>query len=94
MCLLFCFSPEAVVQRFEQREHAVDSRGVAEYIRALVITNAITEYLPDEHSGKPSTLPTLVYYISSLLPLSYSFCSISQYIFKLSLFLMMYSCKS
>ncbi|KAL0886602.1 hypothetical protein Bca101_010585 [Brassica carinata] len=52
--------PEAVVQRFEQREHAVDSRGVAEYIRALVITNAIAEYLPDEQSGKPSTLPTLL----------------------------------
>ncbi|CAH8381060.1 unnamed protein product [Eruca vesicaria subsp. sativa] len=52
--------PEAVVQRFEQREHAVDSRGVAEYIRALVITNAITEYLPDEQTGKPSTLPTLL----------------------------------
>ncbi|CAN6869177.1 unnamed protein product [Brassica oleracea] len=52
--------PEAVVQRFEQREHAVDSRGVAEYIRALVITNAIADYLPDELSGKPSTLPTLL----------------------------------
>ncbi|CAN6860932.1 unnamed protein product [Brassica oleracea] len=52
--------PEAVVQRFEQREHAVDSRGVAEYIRALVITNAIADYLPDEQSGKPSTLPTLL----------------------------------
>ncbi|CAG7909857.1 unnamed protein product [Brassica rapa] len=52
--------PEAVVQRFEQREHAVDSRGVAEYIRALVITNAISDFLPDEQSGKPSTLPTLL----------------------------------
>ncbi|CAH8288007.1 unnamed protein product [Eruca vesicaria subsp. sativa] len=52
--------PEAVVQRFEQREHAVDSRGVAEYIRALVITNAIAEYLPDDQTGKPSTLPTLL----------------------------------
>ncbi|KAG2310462.1 hypothetical protein Bca52824_022019 [Brassica carinata] len=52
--------PEAVVQRFEQREHAVDSRGVAEYIRALVVTNAIAEYLPDEQTGKPSTLPTLL----------------------------------
>ncbi|CAF2324688.1 unnamed protein product [Brassica napus] len=58
--VLFCFSPEAVVQRFEQREHAVDSRGVAEYIRALVITNAISDFLPDEQSGKPSTLPTLL----------------------------------
>ena len=63
--VLFCFSPEAVVQRFEQREHAVDSRGVAEYIRALVITNAISDFLPDEQSGKPSTLPTLVVYSSS-----------------------------
>ncbi|CAA7051630.1 unnamed protein product [Microthlaspi erraticum] len=52
--------PEAVVQRFEQREHAVDSRGVAEYIRALVTTNAIAEYLPDEQAGKPSSLPTLL----------------------------------
>ncbi|CAF1897592.1 unnamed protein product [Brassica napus] len=52
--------PEAVVQRFEQREHAVDSRGVAEYIRALVVTNALAEYLPDEQTGKPSTLPTLL----------------------------------
>ncbi|XP_023642593.1 ATP-dependent zinc metalloprotease FTSH 11, chloroplastic/mitochondrial [Capsella rubella] len=52
--------PEAVVQRFEQREHAVDSRGVAEYIRALVITNAIGEYLPDEQTGKPSSLPALL----------------------------------
>ncbi|CAE6237970.1 unnamed protein product [Arabidopsis arenosa] len=52
--------PEAVVQRFEQREHAVDSRGVAEYIRALVITNAISEYLPDEQTGKPSSLPALL----------------------------------
>lgn len=38
----------------------MDSRGVAEYIRALVVTNAIAEYLPDEQTGKPSTLPTLV----------------------------------
>nr|VDD21741.1 unnamed protein product [Brassica oleracea] len=52
--------PEAVVQRFEQREHAVDSRGVAEYIRALVVTNSLAEYLPDEQTGKPSTLPTLL----------------------------------
>lgn len=38
----------------------MDSRGVAEYIRALVITNAISEYLPDEQTGKPSSLPALV----------------------------------
>ncbi|KAL7214146.1 hypothetical protein ACSBR1_026545 [Camellia fascicularis] len=53
-------SPEAVITRFEQRDHAVDSRGVSEYIRALVATNAIAEYLPDELSGKPSSLPTLL----------------------------------
>ena len=38
----------------------MDSRAVAEYIRALVATDAIDEYLPDEQSGKPSSLPTLV----------------------------------
>lgn len=48
------------MKRFEQRDHAVDSKGVAEYIRALVVTNAIAEYLPDEESGKPSSLPSLV----------------------------------
>lgn len=58
--LFALFSPESVIQRFEQRAHAVDSRGVAEYLRALVATNAISEYLPDEQSGKPSSLPSLV----------------------------------
>ncbi|XVF10024.1 hypothetical protein REPUB_Repub07fG0148500 [Reevesia pubescens] len=53
-------SPESVIKRFEQRDHAVDSKGVAEYLRALVVTNAISEYLPDEQSGKPSSLPTLL----------------------------------
>ncbi|OIT32905.1 PREDICTED: ATP-dependent zinc metalloprotease FTSH 11, chloroplastic/mitochondrial [Nicotiana attenuata] len=53
-------SPESVIRRFEQRAHAVDSRGVAEYLRALVATNAIGEYLPDEQSGKPSSLPSLL----------------------------------
>lgn len=53
-------NPESVIRRFEQRNHAVDSRGVAEYIRALVATNAIAEYLPDEQSGKPASLPTLL----------------------------------
>lgn len=53
-------SPESVIKRFEQRDHAVDSRGVAEYLKALVVTNAIAEYLPDEQTGKPSSLPTLV----------------------------------
>ena len=60
-CSIFSFfSPESVIKRFEQRDHEVDSRGVAEYLRALVVTNAIAEYLPDEQSGKPSTLPLLV----------------------------------
>ncbi|XWS50394.1 hypothetical protein CRYUN_Cryun12cG0084000 [Craigia yunnanensis] len=53
-------SPGSVIKRFEQRDHAVDSRGVAEYLRALVVTNAIAEYLPDEPAGKPSSLPTLL----------------------------------
>ncbi|GLU24383.1 hypothetical protein SLE2022_403230 [Rubroshorea leprosula] len=53
-------SPESVIKRFEQRDHAVDSRGVAEYLKALVVTNAIAEYLPDEQTGKPSSLPTLL----------------------------------
>ncbi|XWS48521.1 hypothetical protein CRYUN_Cryun13aG0085300 [Craigia yunnanensis] len=53
-------SPESVIKRFEQRDHAVDSRGVVEYLRALVVTNAIAEYLPDEQAGKPSSLPTLL----------------------------------
>lgn len=53
-------NPEAVIKRFEGRDHAVDSRGVAEYIKALVATNAIAEYLPDEQSGKPASLPTLL----------------------------------
>lgn len=59
-------SPESVIKRFEQRDHAVDSKGVAEYLRALVVTNAIEEYLPDEQSGKPSSLPTLVDFLLSL----------------------------
>ncbi|KAL6541523.1 ATP-dependent zinc metalloprotease FTSH 11, chloroplastic/mitochondrial [Orobanche gracilis] len=53
-------SPESVIHRFEQRAHAVDSRGVAEYLRALVATDAIAEYLADERAGKPSSLPSLL----------------------------------
>ncbi|TKY74122.1 ATP-dependent zinc metalloprotease FTSH 11 [Spatholobus suberectus] len=53
-------SPESVIKHFEGREGAVDSRGVVEYLRALVITNAIAEYLPNEEYGKPSRLPTLL----------------------------------
>nr|KYP58629.1 hypothetical protein KK1_014044 [Cajanus cajan] len=53
-------SPESVIKHFEGREGAVDSRGVVEYVRALVMTNAIAEYLPNEEYGKPSRLPTLL----------------------------------
>ncbi|CAM8976501.1 unnamed protein product [Rhodiola kirilowii] len=53
-------SPESVIKRFEQRDHAVNSQAVAEYLKALVVTNAISEYLPDEQSGKPSSLPALL----------------------------------
>lgn len=53
-------SPDAVIKRFEQRDHATDSRAVAEYLRALVVTNTISEYLPDERSGKSSGLPALL----------------------------------
>lgn len=53
-------SPHAVIKRFEQGEHAADSRAVAEYLKALVATNLITEYLPDEQSAKPAGLPALL----------------------------------
>ncbi|XLR32472.1 hypothetical protein S83_060372, partial [Arachis hypogaea] len=51
--------PESVIKRFQERDDAVDSRGVAEFLRALVLTNSLSEFLPDEDSGKPSRLPTL-----------------------------------
>ncbi|KAM0019690.1 hypothetical protein Hdeb2414_s0025g00658701 [Helianthus debilis subsp. tardiflorus] len=54
------FSPESVIKRFEQREYAVDSKGIVEYIRALVATDTISEYLGDDQSGKPSTLSALL----------------------------------
>ena len=62
LCFIFKFvsSPESVIKRFEQREYAVDSKGVVEYIRALVATDVISEYLGDDQSGKPSTLSALV----------------------------------
>ncbi|CAN0891807.1 ATP-dependent zinc metalloprotease FTSH 11, chloroplastic/mitochondrial [Linum grandiflorum] len=53
-------NPESVIKRFEQRDLAVDSRGVAEYLRAIVATNAIADFLPDEQSGKPASLPELL----------------------------------
>ncbi|QHN93768.1 ATP-dependent zinc metalloprotease FTSH 11/mitochondrial [Arachis hypogaea] len=58
---IICFvcSPESVIKRFQERDDAVDSRGVAEFLRALVLTNSLSEFLPDEDSGKPSRLPTL-----------------------------------
>lgn len=70
-------SPESVIKTFEERDRAVDSRGVAEYLRALVLTNAIAEYLPDEESGKPSGLPTLV--ITLKLKFSCSFVFLNQF---------------
>ncbi|PWZ30101.1 ATP-dependent zinc metalloprotease FTSH 9, chloroplastic/mitochondrial [Zea mays] len=54
------FSPEEVIKRFEQRSHAVDSKGAAEYLRALILTNTIADYLPDEQSGRSASLPALL----------------------------------
>lgn len=53
-------SPDAVIKRFERRGHATDAQVVVEYLRALVLTNAISEYLSDERSGKTSSLPALL----------------------------------
>ncbi|AQK96686.1 ATP-dependent zinc metalloprotease FTSH 9, chloroplastic/mitochondrial [Zea mays] len=53
-------SPEDVIKRFEERSHAVDSRGAAEYLRALILTNTIADYLPDEQSGRSASLPALL----------------------------------
>eukprot|EP00250_Pteridium_aquilinum_P020458 c24820_g1_i1 orf=343-2865(-) len=53
-------SPEAVIKRFEQREHATNAQCVVEYLRALLLTNGISEYLPDERSGKSASLPALL----------------------------------
>lgn len=52
-------SPDAVIKRFEDKKYAVDSKGIVEYLRALVATNAISQYLPNEKKGKPSGLLTL-----------------------------------
>eukprot|EP00252_Welwitschia_mirabilis_P025770 TRINITY_DN8196_c0_g1_i1.p1 TRINITY_DN8196_c0_g1~~TRINITY_DN8196_c0_g1_i1.p1 ORF type:complete len:800 (-),score=192.72 TRINITY_DN8196_c0_g1_i1:591-2990(-) len=54
------YSPEDVIKRFEERQYATDSYAVAEYLRALIVTNRISEYLPDEDSGKSSCLPELL----------------------------------
>ncbi|KAH8943897.1 hypothetical protein BDL97_13G079400 [Sphagnum fallax] len=57
---LYKQSPEAVIERFERREHAANGKAVVEYLRALVATNVISEYLPDERTGRTSGLPALV----------------------------------
>jgi hypothetical protein len=49
-----------VIERFERREHAANGKAVVEYLRALVATNVISEYLPDERTGRTSGLPALV----------------------------------
>jgi hypothetical protein len=53
-------SPAAVIERFEKREHAADSSAVVEYLKALVNTDSITRYLPDNKEGTGATLPALV----------------------------------
>jgi ATP-dependent metalloprotease len=45
----------------------VDSRGAAEYLRALILTNTIADYLPDEQSGRSASLPALVRLFSNSL---------------------------
>eukprot|EP00271_Cylindrocystis_brebissonii_P003008 TRINITY_DN13758_c0_g1_i2.p1 TRINITY_DN13758_c0_g1~~TRINITY_DN13758_c0_g1_i2.p1 ORF type:complete len:1039 (+),score=196.23 TRINITY_DN13758_c0_g1_i2:171-3287(+) len=53
-------SPQGVIERFERREHDANPQVVAEYLRALVTTNGIADYLADERSGRAATLPTLL----------------------------------
>ncbi|KAH7281840.1 hypothetical protein KP509_36G065900 [Ceratopteris richardii] len=60
MVLVLLSCPEATIKRFEQRIHSTDAQCVAEYIRALVLTNAISDYLIDEYNGKSATLPALL----------------------------------
>ncbi|XP_027351186.1 ATP-dependent zinc metalloprotease FTSH 11, chloroplastic/mitochondrial-like isoform X3 [Abrus precatorius] len=89
-------SPECVIKHFEEREGAVDSRGVVEYLRALVITNAIAEYLPNEESGKPSTLHTLKFHV--LRPWTVPFVTMNclvvspLYQFHLTSFISLFTC--
>lgn len=52
--------PQAVLERFEKREYAVDGKAVVEYLRALVATDAIAGYIPDESKGRSSELSRLV----------------------------------
>lgn len=70
--ILIFLSPHAVIKRFEQKEYVADSRAVAEYLKALVATNLISEYLPDEQSAKPAELPALV--ISDFILFHCRFC--------------------
>jgi hypothetical protein len=53
-------SPAAVIERFEKREHAADSSAVVEYLKALVNTDSIARYLPNNKEGTGATLPVLV----------------------------------
>eukprot|EP00850_Spirogloea_muscicola_P016438 SM000133S26804 [mRNA] locus=s133:136737:142594:- [translate_table: standard] len=53
-------NPRLVIERFERREHATDGLIVVEYLKALMSTGAILEYLPDIRSGKASELPALL----------------------------------
>ncbi|XP_024357561.1 ATP-dependent zinc metalloprotease FTSH 9, chloroplastic/mitochondrial [Physcomitrium patens] len=52
--------PQAVLERFEKREYAVDGKAVVEYLRALVATDAIAGYIPDESKGRSSELSRLL----------------------------------
>ncbi|XP_024534572.1 ATP-dependent zinc metalloprotease FTSH 11, chloroplastic/mitochondrial [Selaginella moellendorffii] len=52
-------SPQSVIERFERREHATGGQAVVEYLKALVATNGIADYLPDKRTGRSSGLPAL-----------------------------------
>lgn len=49
-----------MLERFEKTEYAVDGKAVVEYLRALVTTDAIAEYIPDDSKGQSSGLSRLV----------------------------------
>ncbi|KAG0554814.1 hypothetical protein M758_12G123800 [Ceratodon purpureus] len=57
---LFKQRPQAVLERFEKTEYAVDGKAVVEYLRALVATDAIAEYIPDDSKGRSSGLSRLL----------------------------------
>jgi len=48
----------------------VDGKAVVEYLRALVTTDAIAEYIPDDSKGRSSGLSRLVCSRSRMLNLS------------------------